>query len=81
VTYSTSTWTFATPDERAWWADLWAERSTATTLATQAMDYGIASRDDLADIAAGWRAWAAAPDGVFVVVHGEVLARPAAGAL
>jgi SAM-dependent methyltransferase len=75
VTYSTSTWTFATPGDRAWWAALWAERITATTLATQAVDYGIATPADLADIAAGWRSWAEAPDGVFTVVHGEILAR------
>jgi ubiquinone/menaquinone biosynthesis C-methylase UbiE len=81
VTYTTSTWTFATPDEREWWADLWAERTTATALARQAVDYGIASRAELAEIAAGWRAWAAVPGGVFVVVHGEVLARPGGGAL
>ena len=28
-----------------------------------------------ADLAAGWRAWAEADDGVFAVVHLEVLAR------
>jgi 2-polyprenyl-3-methyl-5-hydroxy-6-metoxy-1,4-benzoquinol methylase len=81
VAYTTSTWTFATPGDRAWWADLWAERTTATTLADHAVDYGVASRAELAEIAAGWRAWAAAPGGVFVVVHGEVLARPGGSAL
>ncbi len=59
----------ATPDE------LWAERSTASAFAEQALDYGIATEEELADIAAAWRAWAAEPDGVFVVVHGEVIAR------
>ena len=33
VTYTTSTWTFATPEERAWWADLWAERTVASAFA------------------------------------------------
>ena len=75
VTYTTSTWSFATPDDRAWWAGLWAERITATTLADQAIEYGIATRADLEDIAAGWRAWAADPGAVFVVPHGEILAR------
>ena len=32
--------------------------------------------DDLAELAAGWRAWAAAPNGWFAVLHGEVLATP-----
>jgi ubiquinone/menaquinone biosynthesis C-methylase UbiE len=75
VTFTTSTWTFATPDDRAWWAETWAERSTATSLASQARDYGVATRDELAAIAEGWRAWAADPGATFTVVHGEILAR------
>jgi SAM-dependent methyltransferase len=75
VSYSTSTWTYATPEERAWWGDLWSVRATASAFAEQAVAYGIATTDELADIAAGWKAWAAADDAVFVVLHGEVLAR------
>ncbi len=40
------------------------------------MAYGLATRADLDEIADAWRAWSAAPDAVFVVVHGEVIARP-----
>jgi SAM-dependent methyltransferase len=72
---SSSTWTFATPDDRAWWGGMWAERCTTSSLAHQAVDYGLASADDLAALAAGWHAWAADPDATFIVVHGEVLAR------
>jgi ubiquinone/menaquinone biosynthesis C-methylase UbiE len=75
VAYTTSTWTFATAEDREWWAGLWAERTVATALAEQAVAYGIASPAELAEIAAGWRAWAEHPDGVFVVLHGEILAR------
>jgi SAM-dependent methyltransferase len=75
VRYTASTWTYATGADRSWWGELWAERSTASALAEQALDYGIATEEELADIAAAWRAWAAEPDGVFVVVHGEVIAR------
>ena len=75
VTYSTSTWTYATADERAWWGDLWSVRATSSAFADQAVEYGIATAGDLADIADGWRAWAATDDAVFVVLHGEVLAR------
>jgi ubiquinone/menaquinone biosynthesis C-methylase UbiE len=75
VSYTTSTWTFATPDDRAWWADMWAERSTATNLAAQALEYGVAGEADLAAIAEGWQAWAADPGATFTVVHGEILAR------
>jgi 2-polyprenyl-3-methyl-5-hydroxy-6-metoxy-1,4-benzoquinol methylase len=75
VAYTTSTWSYATPQDRAWWAGLWAERTVASTLATQAVDYGIATSDELAEVADAWRAWAARPGAVFVVVHGEVVAR------
>jgi 2-polyprenyl-3-methyl-5-hydroxy-6-metoxy-1,4-benzoquinol methylase len=72
--YSTSTWTYATGADRSWWGELWAERSTASAFAEQAVDYGIATQGDVADIAAAWREWAAEPHGVFVVVHGEAIA-------
>jgi SAM-dependent methyltransferase len=75
VTYTTSTWTFATPEDRAWWAAMWAERTAHTNLADQAVDYGIATRDELAEVAAGWQEWAAAPDAVFTMIHGEIVAR------
>ncbi|HET9609574.1 MAG TPA: SAM-dependent methyltransferase, partial [Acidimicrobiales bacterium] len=74
-TYTTSTWTCATPDDRAWWSETWAERVVASSLAHQALDQGLATRGELDDIAAGWRAWAQDPDGVFTVVHGEIIAR------
>jgi SAM-dependent methyltransferase len=75
VTASSSTWTWATPDTRTWWGELWAERTVSSSLATQAVEYGVATSDELAEVAAGWRAWAAHDDATFVVVHGEVLAR------
>jgi SAM-dependent methyltransferase len=75
VTYTSSTWTYATPTERAWWADIWAERVVASSLAHQAVEYGIATAAELADLAAAWRRWADDPDAVFVVVHGELLCR------
>jgi SAM-dependent methyltransferase len=75
ATYSSSTWTFAAPTARRWWGDLWADRTVASSFAEQAVAYGIATPAELAEIAEGWRAWAAGGDSVFVVVHGELLAR------
>jgi SAM-dependent methyltransferase len=72
ATYSTSTWTFAAPEDRRWWGDLWAARTEGTAFAEQAVAYGVATPAEMAE---GWRAWAAHPDGVFVVVHGELLLR------
>jgi SAM-dependent methyltransferase len=74
VTYTTSTWTFAAPGDRAWWGDLWAERTVASSLADQAVEYGAATRAELEEVAGGFRAWAERPDGTFVLLHGEVVA-------
>jgi SAM-dependent methyltransferase len=76
VVPSASVWCFATPDDRAWWGDLWAERITATTLAEQALARGLATRAELDEMGAAWRRWAAHPDGWFAVLHGEVLCTP-----
>ena len=75
VTYTTSTWTFATPEDRSWWAGLWADRTVASAFAEQAVAYGVATADELAEVAGGWRAWAADSGATFTVVHGELLAR------
>jgi SAM-dependent methyltransferase len=76
VTASASVWSFTTADSRVWWAELWAERVIESALAEQALEGGFASRSELADMAAGFRAWAAADGGYWALTHGEVLARP-----
>jgi SAM-dependent methyltransferase len=75
IEYSTSTWTFATPGDRGWWSELWAERTTSSAFAHQAVEYGIATATELEEVAAGWRTWGALPDALFIVVGGEILAR------
>ncbi len=72
---SASTWCFATPEERAWWGGLWADRVTGSSLAEQALKRGMATRAELDQMARGWRRWAEHEDGWFAVVHGEVLCR------
>jgi SAM-dependent methyltransferase len=75
VTPSSSTWCFATPADREWWGDLWAERVLKSDMATAALRTGAATEQDLRRIAAGWREWAAHPDGWLSLLHGELLAR------
>jgi SAM-dependent methyltransferase len=79
VAYTTSTWTFSGPADRAWWGDLWAERIVSSSLADQAVEYGVADRAELEEVAGGWRDWAARADGTFVLVHGEIVAGVASG--
>ncbi|GAC1373153.1 MAG: methyltransferase domain-containing protein [Actinomycetota bacterium] len=72
---TSSTWTFAEPETRGWWAGLWAERVGLSAFAAQALSYGLTDQGELAAISQAWREWALQPDAVFIVVHGEVLAR------
>ncbi|WP_326687071.1 MULTISPECIES: methyltransferase domain-containing protein [unclassified Streptomyces] len=75
VTLSTSTWTFSSPEERAWWSGLWAERTVASSYAGIAVGAGLADREDLERISAAWRTWGEQEDAWFTVVHGEILCR------
>ncbi len=74
VTASASTWCFADSETRGWWSELWADRMTDSSVASQALDEGIATRADLDAIASGFRAWADDANGWFTVLHGEILA-------
>jgi hypothetical protein len=73
---TSSTWTFADPTSRQWWGELWAERMTRSAVAEQAIDYGLSSRAELEEIAQAWHRWVQHEAGYFVVVHGELIARP-----
>lgn len=75
VTTSSSTWTYATETERAWWGGLWADRTVGSAFAATAISGGHATPGELERIAGGWRAWAAHQDGWFLVPHGEILCR------
>ena len=74
VTPSSSTWTFAEPESRAWWAGVWADRVLESSYRTQALELGLADEAELAEISAAWRRWAEHPDGFFVCPHAEILA-------
>jgi SAM-dependent methyltransferase len=76
VTTSASAWCYATPEERTWWGGLWADRVSSTRLGDQAVERGLATRDELDDLADAWRGWSTAQGAWFAVLHGEVLARP-----
>ena len=74
VTATTSSWHFATPQDRAWWGGLWADRIVESSLAGHVIEGGHATGSDLEDIAAAWLDWARQPDGWFIVPHGEIIA-------
>ncbi|HEU5473184.1 MAG TPA: methyltransferase domain-containing protein [Actinophytocola sp.] len=75
ITCTASTWCFATPDERRFWSETWAERIMAPGIGDAAVAYGYATEADRAAIAAAWRDWGANEDGWFAITHGEILSR------
>lgn len=75
VEATASIWCFADPDDRTWWAELWADRVRQSSYRDHALAQGLADDAELEEIAAAWRAWASAPDAVFFVPHGEIIAR------
>jgi SAM-dependent methyltransferase len=66
---TSSTWCFATPEDREWWGGMWADRILQSDLARQAAEQGA----ELQQISDAWRAWAAHPDGWMSLLHGELL--------
>jgi hypothetical protein len=75
VETTSSTWTFSSEKDRLWWGGLWADRIIESDFAHQALEFGFASSSDLEQIAQGFRSWAVDANGIFVIVHVEVLAR------
>ena len=74
VTASASTWCYATPADRAWQSETWAQRCL-TSFGPQAVELGLARKADLETMAQAWQQWGGSQDAWFVVVHGEVIAR------
>jgi SAM-dependent methyltransferase len=79
IEMSASTWVFHQPPQLLNWGDSWAERTTESAFAEQAVEYGLATADELETIADGWRRWARSPNAFFSFLHVEGLGRPPDG--
>jgi hypothetical protein len=75
VTCTGSVWSFATPEERAWWGELWADRIRKSSFAEQAISYGLTTPEELEALAAAWHAWRDAGEGWFGVLNSEIRCR------
>ena len=75
VAVTSSVWYYASPADRQWWGGMWADRIAQSDLAEQAVERGLATRDELRVISRAWRRWADDPDGYFAIVNGEILCR------
>ncbi|MEI7924631.1 MAG: methyltransferase domain-containing protein [Chloroflexota bacterium] len=65
----------AQPGEAADWARSWAERALHSNFKPQAIEYGIATAEEIDAISAGWRTWADSPEAFFMFVHIECIGR------
>jgi 2-polyprenyl-3-methyl-5-hydroxy-6-metoxy-1,4-benzoquinol methylase len=70
-----SLWCYATAPTREWWGGMWADRILHSGVARELLHLGLATPAQLEEIAAAWRAWAAAPDGWLAIPHGEIICR------
>ncbi|KZT09717.1 S-adenosyl-L-methionine-dependent methyltransferase [Laetiporus sulphureus 93-53] len=75
ITASASAWCYSTPEERAWWGGLWADRVLKSSFTSYVLEAGFATQEELEKIAQAYREWAAHEDGWFGMMHGEVLCR------
>ncbi|MCM2410552.1 methyltransferase domain-containing protein [Streptomyces sp. RKAG290] len=75
ITPTAGSWCFATPESRAWWSGLWADRTVGSSYAKLAVDGGHATAAQLTEISEAWRTWGEQGDGWFMVPHGELLCR------
>ena len=72
---SSSTWTYANPEAIEGWRKLWTSRLLEARMGVDSVALGLATRDEIEDLAAGWDRWASQPQPFFAFLHGEVLAR------
>jgi SAM-dependent methyltransferase len=75
VRATASVWCYADEESRAWWGGMWSDRIVSSAMAEQVVADGLSTTEELRELSDGWREWAAAPDGWFTVLHGEILCR------
>ena len=75
VKHSWSVWTYATAELTEWWGGVWADRVLQSSYGDQALEYDLSTPSELQALSDAWGRWANAPDAVFVIPHGEIVAR------
>jgi ubiquinone/menaquinone biosynthesis C-methylase UbiE len=70
---SGAVWVFSTPEERAWWCGLWAERTLQSNFKKTCIESGLATEEDLHKTAEAWRDLEKREDGWFSVMNGQII--------
>ena len=55
------------------WGETYAERTVHSNIADRALELGLATRQQLEEMAAGWRGWGCDPDAYFCHSHTELI--------
>ncbi|SEC15298.1 Methyltransferase domain-containing protein [Paramicrobacterium humi] len=75
VASTASIWCFSDAEDRDWWGSAWSVRALESSFATQAIESGVATLEDLREISRAWEDWVQDERGWFAMPHGEILAR------
>ncbi len=75
VVATSSTWCYATPESRAGWGGMWADRIINSAIARQLVEYGHPSTVELQAISDAWNQRASDDDGWISILHSEVVCR------
>ncbi|MHA7189164.1 methyltransferase domain-containing protein [Arthrobacter sp. MDT2-16] len=75
IEVSSTSWVYATAEDRRVHAESWAQRVLHSAFAGQTLERGLADQQTLDRLAEGWRRWSRMDDGVFLVPSVEILAR------
>ena len=62
-------------EEARIWGEAWSQRILHSAVATQALEYGLASQAELDALSAAWLRWSAQPEALFIFIQIAVLAR------
>ena len=73
ITATASVWCFSTPQERAYWSNMWIDRLLNSSFSKNAIDAGFATSEDINHFVQGWREWGANEDGWYTFTHGEIV--------
>ena len=75
ITTTASVWCFSSPEERAYWSNMWVDRLLTSSLAMNAIEGGFATQEDINRFTQAWSQWGAHEDGWYTFTHGEILCR------
>jgi len=70
---TSSTWCYNSPEEVAWWGNLWADRIVSSAFSKNALEGGFATNKTLEEISHQWKKWSKEEDAWFTVMHGEIV--------